>query len=83
MAKGKLGKYAVVIVDYGDTCDGFPDVIGVFDTKREAVEDMLSDYRDMEAENDGYFESRYTTDTAELWLDSQHTQGSVWKVVAI
>lgn len=83
MAKCKLGKYAVVIMDFGDTCDGFPDIIGVFDTKREAAEYMLSDYRDMEAENGGYFESRYTTDTAELWLDRQCTQGSVWKVVAI
>lgn len=36
-------KYVVIYTDYGDTCDGLARVSGVFDTFREAQEDMNKD----------------------------------------
>lgn len=32
---GSIGKFAVAFVEYGDTCDGFPGILGVYDTLAE------------------------------------------------
>lgn len=81
--EGKLGKYAVVVVDYGKTCDGFGDILCVKDTLEATAEEMLIDYRDMEAENAGYFTAKYTSKTAELWYDEARSSGCTWKVVEL
>ena len=44
---------------------------------------MLIDYRDMEAENAGYFTAKYTSKTAELWYDEARSSGCTWKGVEL
>lgn len=81
--EGKFGKYAVVVVNFGDDCDGFGEILCVKDTFKEAADAMLTDYIDREAENEGYFKAEYTSKTAEIWYDVSETSGCTWKVVAI
>lgn len=83
MEEKKIGKFAVVVVDYGETCDGFGDILCVKDTFDEAAEEMLLDYRDYEAENKGYFKAKYTSKTAEIWYDAAKSSGCTWKVVEL
>lgn len=75
--------FVVVYVDYGETCDGFGDVLCTKDTLEAAAEEMLADYRDREAENPGYFKAKYTSKTAEIWYDEEQSSGCTWKVVEL
>lgn len=52
-------------------------------SREEAVERMLTDYLDQEAENSGYFESQYDSNETVLWYDSGHDRGMKWKVVQL
>lgn len=79
----KTGKFAVVVVDYGENCDGFGDILCVKDTFEDAAQEMLLDYRDHEAENAGYFKAKYTSKTAEIWYDEARSSGCTWKVVEL
>ena len=83
MDENKLNKFAVVCVDYGDTCDGFGDILCVRDTFAAAAEEMIADYRDREAQNSGYVETKYTSRTAEIWYDAEKSSGCTWKIVEI
>lgn len=84
MAEGdKIGKYAVVAVDYGETCSRFGRILCVEDTFEKAAEEMLSAYRDMEAENEGYFTAKYTSKTAEIWYDESRSAGYTWSIVEV
>ena len=83
MSEESIGKFAVVYVDHGGTSDGFPGILGVYDTLAEAAQDMLADIRDTEAWCTGYCTTRYSATTGELWYDESRTHGCQWKVVEI
>lgn len=74
-------RYVVVYVDYGESCDGYPGVLGIYGTLADAAQDMLSDIRDKEAENSGYCMTRYSTTSGELWYNETKTHGCRWKIV--
>lgn len=79
----KPGLFAVVYVDYGETCDGFGGVLCTRGTFEAAAEEMLADYRCREAANRGYFRAKYTSKTAEIWYDEGQSSGCTWKVVEL
>lgn len=83
MSEESIGKFAVAYVDHGDTSDGFPGILGVYDTLAEAVQDMLDDIRDMESRCTGHCTTKHSATTGELWYDEARTHGCQWKVVEI
>lgn len=48
----KPKKFMVIYIDYGDTCDGFARVLGIFNTRDEAKADMDKDIETWCQEND-------------------------------
>ena len=84
MSGRRIGKFAVVHVDYGVSRDEFPaGILGVYDTLEEAAQDMLADIHDGKDAYQGYCAMKYTTTTGELWFDEGKTRGCRWKVVEI
>ena len=83
MKEGSIGKFAVAFVEYGDACDGFPGILGVYDTLAEAAQDMLADIYEYKNRGSGICTTKYTTTTGEVWFDSDKTQGCQWRVVEI
>lgn len=83
MRSGIIGKFAVAFVEYGDTCDGFPGILGVYDTLAEAEQEMLADICDSKSKCDGYYETTHTTTTGELWYDKDKTHGCQWEVIEV
>lgn len=78
-----VGKFAVAFVDYGETCDGFPGILGVYDNLADAAQDMLADIYDMKAKCTEYCTTKHSTRTGELWYDENKTHGCKWKVIEI
>lgn len=86
---GSIGKFAVVFVEYGDACDGFPGILGVYNNLADAAQDMLADIYDYKDNVSGACTTKYTTTTGEVWLngevwlDGGKTHGCKWKVIEI
>ena len=83
MKEGSIGKFAVAFVEYGDMCDGFPGILGVYDTLAEAAQDMLADIYEYKNKGSGICTTKYTTETGEVWFGEDKTNGCQWQVVEI
>lgn len=83
MKEGSIGKFTVAFVEYGDACDGFPGILGVYDTLAEAAQDMLADIYEYKDKGSGICTTKYTTTTGEVWFHGNKTHGCHWKVVEI
>lgn len=83
MNGSSIGKFAVAFVEYGDMCDGFPGILGVYDTLAEAAQDMLSDIYEYKNRGSGICTTKYTTVNGEVWFGDDKTNGCQWHVVEI
>ena len=83
MSEESISKFAVAFVEYGDMCDGFPGILGVYDTLAEAAQDMLADIHDYKNNISGVCTLKYTTTPGEVWFDGGKTHGCQWKVIEI
>lgn len=78
-----IGKFAVAFVEYGDMCDGFPGILGVYDTLAEAAQNMLVDIYEYKNRGSGICTTKYTTVNGEVWFGGDKTDGCQWHVVEI
>lgn len=78
-----ISKFAVAFVEYGDACDGFPGILGVYDTLAEAAQEMLADIYEYKNRGSGICTTKYTTVNGEVWFGEDKTNGCQWHVVEI
>lgn len=83
MNGSSIGKFAVAFVEYGDMCDGFPGILGVYDTLADAAQDMLADIYEYKNRGSGICTTKYTTVNGEVWFGDDKTNGCQWHVVEI
>lgn len=83
MKEESIGKFAVAFVEYGDMCDGFPGILGVYDTLAEAAQVMLADIYEYKNRGSGICTTKYTTVNGEVWFGEDKTNGCQWHVVEI
>ena len=72
-------KYIVIYTDFGDTCDGFARVSGVFDTKDDAKRDIERDIFTYDKE--GRYER--TIDADDRVLLGSEQDGCQWQILEV
>lgn len=72
-------KYVVIYTDFGDTCDGFARVSGVFDTKNDAKQDIERDIFTYDKE--GRYER--TIDADDRVLLGDECNGCQWQILEV
>ena len=71
--------YVVIYTDFGDTCDGFARVSGVFDTKNDAKQDIERDIFTYDKE--GRYER--TIDAEDRVLLGDEYNGCQWQILEV
>lgn len=74
-------RFVVAYVDYGDTCDGYPGILGIYDTLADAAQEMLADMYERRDKCDGKYSMKHSVRQGWLWEDDEKTVGCMWKVV--
>lgn len=72
-------KYIVIYTDFGDSCDGFARVSGVFDTKEDAKKDVERDI--FTYDRNGEYER--TVDKGDVVLLGDECGGCQWQILEV
>lgn len=79
-----MNKYVLIYTDFGDTCDGLARVSGVYNTQKEAYEEMRADvecYLQKQHNNPDMEEVTEENDIYVLVGDDQ--DGCQWQILEI
>lgn len=70
--------YIAAYVDYGETCDGKPRILGIFLDKKEAIENV---HKDINHYCEGHDDYSKDLDKMCVWCDCDSDIGCEWTVV--